>query len=84
MELTGLMALVCLALLSVLAFWRPNAVLFMVLAAAGISLGLAAPDVMSSEATTTPLDLTITISLIGYGLMCSGWAFKLMFWREEA
>ncbi len=93
MTLTGIMAILIVALFSVLAFWRPNAILFMMLAAVSLMTGFAMPDLMidlpvpmglaASWSSTTELDITLAMSFIIYGFLCAGLAFRTMLWREE-
>lgn len=80
---TGFIALLVLVLFSVSAYSRPTSVVFIVLFAISWAFGLSAPDVISSAETTTSFDVTVTLACLSYGLMCAGWAFRLMFWRSE-
>lgn len=79
----GLLALIVIAILSALAYFRPTAVIFIVIFALSWAFGLSAPDIISSAKTTSSFDITVAIACIAYGLMCAGWAFRLMFWRSE-
>lgn len=63
---------------SLMAFWRPNAVLFMVAAGASMMTGLYWYDVY-----TTNIGLSISLMLIAYSLLCIGLAFKCIFYRGE-
>lgn len=76
-------AVALLAIFSTLAFWRPNPVLFMITAGISMILGLNAPDLITSAATTTSEDLTIGLSLIIYSFLCIAYAFKVIFWDGE-
>lgn len=80
---TALYLILFLALFSVLAFWKQNALLFMILFAITFPLGLAVPDLISSEATTTPMDISAGVGIIVYGLLCAAWSFRLLFWRDN-
>jgi len=82
MELTEVMLIMLVALFSFLAFWKPDSILFMMLAAASITLGFSIPDIVSPNSSTTGVDIAVSIGLIMYALLCSSWAFKLMFWKE--
>ena len=82
MELTGIMLIMVVALFSFLAFWKPNSILFMMLAAGSMMLGFSIPDVITPDTSTTGLDMAIALGLIIYALLCSAWSFRLMFWRE--
>lgn len=62
---------------SLLGFWRPNPVLFMLAAGAALMTGLYWYDVY-----TTNLGLGISLMLIVYALVCVGLAFRCIFWRE--
>lgn len=66
------------ALFSFLAFWKSNALLFMLLAGASLMVGFQWYDVY-----TTPVGLTISLILIAYSLVCLGFAFRCIFWREN-
>ena len=69
--------LIPVTLFSILAFWKPNAVLFMLVAGSSLILGLHWYDVY-----TTNIGLTIGLLLVAYGLFCIGMAFRMLFWRE--
>ena len=62
---------------STFAFWRKNAVLFMLTAGASIMTGLYWFDVY-----TTDIGLSISLMIIAYGLLCVGLAFAFIFWRQ--
>lgn len=62
--------------LSILAFWKYNAVLFMLLAGASIVFGL-----YWFDALTTNLGLSLGLMLIAYSLVCIGFAFVCIFRR---
>jgi len=66
-----------LALFSLLAYWRPSALLFMLAAGASLMVGLQWHDVYETDT-----GLSIGILLIAYALVCIGFAFKCLFWRE--
>ena len=63
---------------SFLAFWRFNALLFMLAGGASLMVGLQWYDVY-----TTPAGLTIGLMLIAYALVCIGFAFRCIFWRDR-
>jgi len=67
-----------LILISVLAFWKENAVLFMVAAGLAIMTGLYSPDLISGN-----LGISAGLMLIMYSLVCCGLALRMMFWKEE-
>jgi hypothetical protein len=83
MNLTGLVLILLVALFSVLAFWKPNAILFMMLSVASITVSFFIPDLISPDSSTTGIDIAVFIGLIIYSFLCVSWAFKLMFWKEE-
>jgi len=68
-----------LALFSLLAFWKENALLFMLSAGASMMVGLYWYD-----AYTNPLGLSLSLTLIAYSLVCLGLALKLLFWKEKS
>ena len=70
-----------LVLFSILSFWRPNAILFMVTAGMAMMVGLAAPDIVSSNSTTTGTDLTLGLMLVAYSLYCIGMSFRMIFYK---
>lgn len=78
----GLLLIVPLLLLSGLAFWKPNPLLFMLAAGAAMMTGLYCPDIISGNYSTTPLSLTIGMMLMAYSLVCFGFAYKTLFGRE--
>lgn len=63
---------------SVLGFWRPNPLPFMMAAGASLMLGLYWYDVY-----TTNIGLTIGLMLIAYSLVCIGFAFMCIFWKDR-
>ena len=63
---------------SFLAFWKLNALLFMLAAGASLMTGLQWYDVY-----TTSTGLTIGLMLIAYSLVCIAFAFRCLFWRGE-
>lgn len=62
---------------SVLAFWRYNALLFMLAAGASLMTGLYWYDTYTNE-----LGLAMGILLIAYSLVCLGFAMQCIFWRK--
>lgn len=83
-SMTGIIVIMLLAILSFLALWKPNPLLFMILTPLAIIIGLSAPDIISDTATTTGLDITVALVLISYGFLCAAWSFRMLFWRYEA
>lgn len=73
-----------LALFSGLAFWKPNAVMFMVTGAMSMMSGLNAPDMISSTTSTSSTDITLALSLVAYSFFCLAMAFRVMFWDGGA
>jgi len=67
-----------LVILSILAFWKSNALLFMLAGGTSIMVGLYWYDIY-----TTDLGLGISLMLIAYSLLCLGLAFRFIFWRED-
>lgn len=67
-----------LALFSVLAFWKSNAIIFMLAGGTSIMVGLYWFDIY-----TTDLGLAISLMFIAYSLVCLGLAFRCIFWRED-
>lgn len=74
----SLAQLLPLIFFSFLAFWRLNALLFMLAAGTSLMVGLHWYDVY-----TTPAGLTIGLMLIGYSFVCVAFAFRCLFWRSE-
>ncbi len=75
--LASLAQFVPVIFLSMVAFWRPNAVLFMLAAGASLITGFSWYDTYMTNA-----GLTISLMLIGYSFACLGFAFRCLFWRE--
>ena len=67
-----------LVVLSALAFWKPNAPLFMIVGAIAFFTGLKWFDVY-----TTDTGLTISLMEISYGFVAWGLAFRCIFIRER-
>jgi len=63
---------------STFAWWKSNAVVFMLAYGASLMLGLYWFDVY-----TTDLGLAVSLMLIAYALLCCGFAFRCLFWRED-
>lgn len=63
---------------SVLAFWKSNAIMFMVAGGASLMLGLS-----GFEVYTSAIGFTLSLVFIGYSLLCLGLAFRYIFWRED-
>lgn len=75
---TSLMYLLVVALFGILAFWKLSAPLFMVAAGVSFMTGFYWYD-----AYTTNIGLTVGLMLAAYGLVCIGFAFRCIFWRED-
>jgi hypothetical protein len=75
---TGLLILLILTVFSVLAFWKQNALMFMILFAISFPLALAAPDLISSTATTDGMDIAVSTGVMMYGLLCAAWSLRLL------
>ena len=72
------MALALLALFSIIGFWKCNAVILMLTAAASIFWGIYYFDTF-----VTNLGLSVGIVVIAYALVCLGFAFRCIFWRDR-
>jgi len=75
---TAVEILTPVAFFSVLAFWRPNTVLFMLAGAVSLFTGLYWYDTFN-----TPLGMTVALCLVAYCLLCFGYAFRNIFWKSE-
>lgn len=75
--ITLLLSFIPLALFSVLAFWKPNAVLFMISAGIAMFVGF-----YWFDAYTTNLGMAISLCIIAYALYCIGLAFRMIFWNR--
>ncbi len=62
---------------SVLAFWRPNAVLFMLVGGVSMMTGLYWFDVYNSD-----IGLSISLMLIAYSFLSFAFAYRYIFWSE--
>ena len=69
-------AVIVLVFLTVIAFWRPYAPLFMITAGVSLMLGLYWFDVFTNE-----IGMAISLVLIAYSLVCIGYTFKVIFWQ---
>ena len=70
--------LLVVVLLSILAFWKPNPVIFMITGACAIFTGFAWFD-----AYGTHTGLAISLMLIAYCFVCFAFAYRYIFWSEE-
>lgn len=77
----GILYFIPIALISLLAFWKENHVLFMALSGIAMMTGLYTPDIICGDYITTPLSYTIGLGMIAYSILCVAWALRLMFWR---
>jgi len=68
-------AVIILVFLTVIAFWKPIAPLFMIMAGVSLMLGLYWFDVF-----TTEIGMAVSLALIAYSLICMGYAFKVALW----
>jgi hypothetical protein len=73
-----MLALVSVALFSGLAFWKPNGLLFMLIAGGSLMLGLTWYDTYSTD-----LGLSVGMVMIGYALACLGFGLKCLLWRPS-
>ena len=73
-----IVAIIPLALFSALAFWKSSALLFMLIAGGSLIVGLTWYDIY-----TTDLGLTIGMVMIGYALVCLGFALSCILWTES-
>ncbi len=81
--MTFLLAIATLTVLSILAAWKENAIMFQITSGMAMIIGLNAPDIMTGSATTTSTDIAIGLSLTAYSFLCAGWSLRLMFHRER-
>ena len=65
---------------SAFAFWKENAVLFMIAAGIAMLTGLYTPDIISGYPN---VGIAAGLMLIAFSLLCCGFAFRMMFWSEE-
>ena len=79
--LAGIAYLAPLAVVSLLAFWKENHVLFMLAFGLAMITGLNAPDIISGSYETTPMGITLGALLLVFGILCAALSFRLMFWR---
>jgi len=78
----GLVQLIPLIVMSVFAFWRSNAVLFLITAGIAIMTGLNAPDLLTGD-TTSSLSMSIGLAIIAYGFACVAFAYLRLFRTGE-
>lgn len=69
-----------LLIVSILAFWKEHAAMFMIVCGVAVMTGLYCPDMIG---TYPELGISIGLSIIAFGLLCAGWSFRLMFWSEK-
>jgi len=67
-----------IAFFSVLAFWKHNALMFMLAAGASLMTGLYWYDTYTNE-----LGLGISLMLLAYSLVCFGFALGCLFWKGK-
>jgi len=71
--------LLLLGLMAILAFWKPNPILFMVSGGVAMMSGLYWFDIY-----TTNLGMAVGMMLIAFSLYSIGMAFRLLFWNRES
>ena len=64
-----------LIFLTAIAFWKPIAPLFMIMAGTSLMLGLYWFDIF-----TTNIGMAVSLALIAYSIICMGYAFKVALW----
>ena len=62
---------------SVLAFWKENALVFMLAGGVSMMTGLYWYDVY-----TNSIGLSVSLVLIAYSLVCFGFALRCIFWKK--
>ena len=67
-----------LVFFSLLAYWRPNPLPFMLAAGTSLMLGLHWYDVY-----VTNTGLTVGLMLIVYSFVCVAFAFRCLFWKGD-
>ena len=72
-----ILPLAAMVLFSVIAFWKYNALTFMMVAGLSIMSGFYWYDVFTDDT-----GLSISLVLIAYSFVCVGFAFRLIFWKE--
>ena len=73
-----ILAGVAVVFFSAFAFWKENALAFMLAAGASLMSGLYWYDIYNSA-----IGLAISLMFIAYSLLCLGLAFRCIFWRED-
>ena len=71
-------AVIILVFLTVIAFWKPIAPFFMIMAGVSLMLGLYWFDVFTNE-----IGMAVSLALIAYSLICMGYAFKVALWPGD-
>ncbi|MFC2060617.1 hypothetical protein ACFLTZ_05990 [Chloroflexota bacterium] len=72
-----------LTLVSIMAFWKENSVLFMITAGLAMITGLYAPDILSGNYITTSVGIAAGLMFVTYSFLCAAFAFKLMMWSPD-
>jgi len=67
-----------LVFFTILGFWRPNPIPFML--AAGVAAGL---GFQWFDTYTNNMGLVMSLALIGYSFACIGYAFRMIFWSDR-
>jgi hypothetical protein len=75
MNILPLVELVPLIFFSVLAFWRPHVLLFMLVMGISMMVGL-----YWFDSCTDSTGLTVSLMLIGYSFVAAGFGLKVMLW----
>lgn len=71
------MAALAVVFFSVLAFWKENALVFMLAGGVSMMTGLYWHDVYTNN-----IGLSVALVFIAYSLVCFGFAFRCIFWKK--
>ena len=77
-DIEPVIQLVPLIFMSVLAFWRPHVLLFLLMSGAALMIGLYWYDAYTNET-----GLTVSLMLIGYSFVSAAFGMKVMLWAGE-
>jgi hypothetical protein len=70
----GLIFFIPLIVVSLIAFWRQNPVLFLISAGIAMMMGLKSPDILTGD-TTTNLSMSVGLVIVAYAFLCLAFGY---------
>ncbi len=75
--IVSIISLIPFTFFGILAYWKLNTVLFLITGGTAMMTGLYWYEIFTSD-----IGISVALLVIAFGLVCFGFAFKLIFWKE--